>query len=315
VSAYHQEVHREKHRLESQKETLETAFRVASDELLASDRRVTGLPAIEDRTAMINLILRDERREIEKLGQDIRSLGHVEKAIRLRSRELEGTMTAIRTQKALIDMELRTGSFYGDENDTSRGTVGFGKQAVHISTPSTDIDENEMARLMNEATAEVASESNEPQPNGLLCSICYEPQMASPSGPFCSNGHGGADGIDPKDKPAPEAPVTVTEPQAAAPAPTPQPKPEPVVEPPKAPSAMPSSDDDFSEFLLGAELDGAQFAPKSKRIISNKAKSTSQAVVPNQAQSTKEASAEDPDITRFLDHDESDEFASLFDGI
>jgi hypothetical protein len=30
--------------------------------------------------------------------------------------------------------------------------------------------------------------------NGLLCSVCHEPQYRAPSGPVCVKGHGGADG-------------------------------------------------------------------------------------------------------------------------
>jgi transcription elongation factor Elf1 len=33
------------------------------------------------------------------------------------------------------------------------------------------------------------------EPNGLYCPECLEPQMGSPSGAFCSNGHGGLGGI------------------------------------------------------------------------------------------------------------------------
>lgn len=33
--------------------------------------------------------------------------------------------------------------------------------------------------------------------NGLLCSVCSAPQRECPSGSLCSNGHGGAEGIEP----------------------------------------------------------------------------------------------------------------------
>src|ERR1700744_5149905 len=114
------EVHRQKSALETELDAKEAAFLISSDSLLADDARVTRLPNIEDRKAMINLILRDDRAEILKLKNQVKELGFVDKAIRHRHKELDNTMSAIRMQKALIDSELRTGSFYRDETETSR---------------------------------------------------------------------------------------------------------------------------------------------------------------------------------------------------
>jgi hypothetical protein len=306
VSDYMQEVFRERHGLESRKEGLEAAFQVSSDELLAQDHRVTTLPSIEDRKAMVNLILRDERREIEKLSREIRSLHHVEKVIRYRYKELESTMSAIRTQKSLIDMELRTGSFYGDENDASRGSA-WGRAPAQTPSTGEDLDEEALAKMMDEANVAVGKTA-EPQPNGLMCSICGEPQVVCPSGAMCPNGHGGVEGVEPEE----EEPVAEV-PEPAPPAP--KAAPVAVAEPVKAPTAMPSSDDDFSDFLLGDELDGKAFAPKSKRIIS-KAKAppnpAPQPVAPGPTEDTKAEAEEDPDIKKFLD---ADEFADLFEGL
>lgn len=47
----------------------------------------------------------------------------------------------------------------------------------------------------------------EPTPNGLVCSVCGEPQMETPSGTICKNHHGGADGVEP----TPEAEVVESE--------------------------------------------------------------------------------------------------------
>lgn len=37
--------------------------------------------------------------------------------------------------------------------------------------------------------------------NGLVCSICYEPQFFTFSGDSCENGHGGAPGLETDDAP------------------------------------------------------------------------------------------------------------------
>lgn len=137
------EVHRERHQLERRLDACETAFQASSDELLADDSRVTRLPNIDDRRAMINLLLRTERAEINDLKRQVKELGFVEKAVKHRHRELDNTVSSIRMQKSLIDTEIRTGAVYGDESDTSRGSA-YGPGGV-----SADIDEDELARLLD----------------------------------------------------------------------------------------------------------------------------------------------------------------------
>jgi len=145
---YLQRVLKVKADLESDLGGKRVAFQISSDELLAGDKRVTRLPAIRDREAMINLILRAEREETLLLEKRVNDIGYVEKAIRHRHRELEQTMSAIRLQRTLIQTELRTGSFYGDEGEESRGST-WGRQPPKDE----DIDEEEIDRLMAEAEA------------------------------------------------------------------------------------------------------------------------------------------------------------------
>lgn len=150
VAHYIHEVHREKHRLDTMLEAQEAAFAIASDELLSSDNRVSKLPNIEDRRSMINLLLSSDRKLISDLKREAKNLGHVDKAVRHRHKELESTMAAIRLQRSLLESELRTGSYYGDETDSSRGNWGSKK-----STPlpiDMGIDETELGRLMEQAS-------------------------------------------------------------------------------------------------------------------------------------------------------------------
>jgi hypothetical protein len=162
VSRLIQEVHRHRHSQEIELDKLATAYELSSDHLLATDGRVTRLPNIDDRKAMIGFILLDERTKILGLQREIKELGFVDKAVRHRHKELDNTMSAIRMQKSLIDTEMRTGAFYGDENDNSRKrtmgvkaaaaeTSGFGGYGVD------DIDAEEFAKL-------VAAASNTPVP-------------------------------------------------------------------------------------------------------------------------------------------------------
>lgn len=149
------EVHREHHTLESELDALEAAFTISSDQLLAEDNRVTRLPNIEDRRSMINLILIDERVKILELKRRTKELGFVEKAVRHRHKELDNTMSSIRMQKSLIDVEVRTGAFYGDENDASRGSLGGGRR----NYVADDIDTDELDSLLSGVTPAAVEEA------------------------------------------------------------------------------------------------------------------------------------------------------------
>lgn len=147
TSLFHQEILREQHVLERDLTAREAAFELSSDELLADDHRVTRLPNIDDRRAMISTILKDEKVLILDLKRGIRELGFVEKVVKHRHKELDNTMGALRMQKSLMDSETRTGAFYGDESETSRN-----KGAPRIVTDN--IDEDELALLLGEDAAD-----------------------------------------------------------------------------------------------------------------------------------------------------------------
>ena len=154
VAFFMQEVLREKHGLEDEQAAHEAAFEIASNELLANDARVTRLPAVDDRKAMINVILSKERKEILELGVTIKNLGAVEKVIKHRQRELDRTMSEIRLQRSLIATEAKTGSYFGSESTDGEGT--FGKHP-----PKDDIGEDEIEALMREADASLAEEAED----------------------------------------------------------------------------------------------------------------------------------------------------------
>jgi len=151
------EVHRQKSAIETELDAAEAAYSISSDSLLADDARVTRLPNIEDRRAMINLILREERAKIVKLKNQVKELGFVDKAVRHRHKELENTVSAIRMQKGLIDAELRTGSFYGDETETSRKSQYRTPQGgTHSTMPNGfTIDDDELTNLLEVTSAAV----------------------------------------------------------------------------------------------------------------------------------------------------------------
>lgn len=179
ASTYLSEVLRERNRLEMQLDALEAAFAVSADDLLANDRRVSTLPAIQDRQSMINVLLSKERREIQTCKREIKNLGHVERAVRHRHKELDGTMSAIRLQRSLIESELRTGAFYGDESDESRGAWGRRSSSPGPSPAAMeDIDESELARLVDAESALVDPEETKPK-----AAPEASPEAAKPAAP------------------------------------------------------------------------------------------------------------------------------------
>lgn len=195
VSTYLSEVLRERHRLELHLDALEGAFAISSDDLLATDRRVSMLPSIQDRQSMINVLLSKDRKEIQNCKREIKNLGYVERAVRHRHKELEGTMSAIRLQRSLVESELRTGAYYGDESDESRGT--WGRRPGGGGPPAgamDDMDEAELARLMN---AEEALTDGGQAPEADTSAEAPEEAAPTP---------------EPAKKPAPEPPPAESDP-------------------------------------------------------------------------------------------------------
>lgn len=121
VGHYWQEALIRESRLAVELDAQEAAFDIRSNELLASDPSVTARPSIADRHATINTILRDERQRITQLKSEILQLSHVMKVIRFRKGELDNTMGTLRLQRSLLRDQVRTGAFYGDESEQSRG--------------------------------------------------------------------------------------------------------------------------------------------------------------------------------------------------
>jgi len=144
-----QEVLRHLGTLESDLNARETLFQIRSDDLMATDKRVKALPAVRDREAMINVIEREARAEILKLGQRIREAQAIEKAIRHRHRELEHTMSAIRLQRSLIQTEIKTGAFYGDE--TSLGGDDGHNPRSKQPPKDPELDERSLDAIFNSA--------------------------------------------------------------------------------------------------------------------------------------------------------------------
>jgi len=115
VSLVVSELNREKLSVSGELRRLEAVYALEYDNLLSNDSRVKALASIEDRKATVGFILRDQRVRMNELKDRMHSLEAVSKLVAYRNRELHATMTAIKDQRRLMQTELSTGAFYGDE--------------------------------------------------------------------------------------------------------------------------------------------------------------------------------------------------------
>jgi hypothetical protein len=155
------EVHRAKMYVHLELKRKETAFKIAADGLLATNPIVRNLPNIKDRESQINIMLRDEHREIMNLTNDDLELNHIEDYVARRHRELKDTMKEIQTQRNLVKDEHSTGSMYGDERPTSMGNPADAYRPGAGSKPE-GIDVEDVERMLRgEVTEETVVETPE----------------------------------------------------------------------------------------------------------------------------------------------------------
>jgi hypothetical protein len=117
------------------------AYQLEFDHLLAVDEAVKKLANIEDRKSTVGYMLRDQQRKINELKARQNDVKSVWKVVSHRNKELHATMLEIRKQKSLMEIEVRTGAFYGDErtgDKPGRGPMG-----------GDDIDADELDALLS----------------------------------------------------------------------------------------------------------------------------------------------------------------------
>lgn len=138
VSLVLSELDRERHTLGSELRRLEAAYGLEYDNLMANDPRVRSLSSVEDRKSTANYMLRDSRSAISEVKDQLAAAESVHKVVTHRNRELHATMTAIKDQKRSMQMEITSGTFYGDERnvnvkDSSKPTSPLGISAEELA--------------------------------------------------------------------------------------------------------------------------------------------------------------------------------------
>lgn len=115
VSLVFSELSREKMALSSQLRAHEASYKLEYDSLMATDEHVKRLANIEDRKSTVSHMLRDKQRASHQLKETLHNLEAVYKVVSHRSRELHATMNVIKDQRRMMQTEIQTGAFYGDE--------------------------------------------------------------------------------------------------------------------------------------------------------------------------------------------------------
>jgi len=166
VGRFVQEIHREQHSLQARISALQTDFDIQSDELLADGERVSG-PSIDDRKAQVNVILAEQKSDLDGVRRELHDLDQVMKAVKFVHKELQDTMSAIRLQRSLIESEIRTGSMYGSEEGE-----GQPHNRVTMGDDFDDLDEilseahkqKEAEAALEDDLEEFLSDDPEPEP-------------------------------------------------------------------------------------------------------------------------------------------------------
>lgn len=140
VSLIVSEVNRVKLSVSGELRRLEAVYSLDYDGLLANDDRVKTLANIEDRKSTVGFLLRAQRGRINELKDQQHSLDAVGKAVSHRNRELQATMAAIRDQRRLMQTELSTGAFYGDERGVKHRREATGGMGVEDAVSADELE-------------------------------------------------------------------------------------------------------------------------------------------------------------------------------
>lgn len=132
---YKQLTIREKSKIERHLNRKKSEKELRFNDLMSNDERVTSKSSRADREAMANRILQDLNSQINDLESNLTDLKHVESVLESKLRELRDVNRDIRLQKKLIEDEIETGAFWGDD---------FRDEGEDIDTETADFDMSEL---------------------------------------------------------------------------------------------------------------------------------------------------------------------------
>lgn len=132
VQRYMRECQMHRRTLERDLRTREAAYELEFNHIMANDPDIVSMRGLSraDREALTNYKLRAQYERIKELEIALVDAGHVETVIESKLRELREINRDIRLQKRLIEDEIQTGAFWGNDNNSD---------AVEISTEDIDV--------------------------------------------------------------------------------------------------------------------------------------------------------------------------------
>ncbi len=150
VSLRLSELNQVRYKIDRELKKAEALYEMEFDRLMASDERVKRLANVDDRKSTAKYILREQLETVHGLKDQIRAIDAVYRTVIHRRDGLEGTMGTIKEQRRHMEMELSTGSFYGDER-TGQGVSSVG---MGLGPAGEDLEEEEVQKIIAAVSAE-----------------------------------------------------------------------------------------------------------------------------------------------------------------
>lgn len=94
---------------------LKTLYKQSSNRLLSEDETVRAQKSIKDREAVIAMMLKDEAQTIASLEAQLHEAETLIETLRMTHREMRDVAGELRSQSKIIEVELRTKAYFGDE--------------------------------------------------------------------------------------------------------------------------------------------------------------------------------------------------------
>jgi hypothetical protein len=212
VTFYLQAVMRLDKALKSEIRYAELNFDLNVKSLLADDVQVRQEPSIEDRRAAATIKLKPDAEALDALRVRQTDVEETIKILKMKHQELLRTSQDIKLQRVIVKDDKETilkggGDGYSPPQKNQDRSVPDGMPAPVTADdlapkgilPEGSVPEPHPDALGPEHARQIHEFLAQPAVRRTLCAECAEPQLPTPSGLVCKNGHGGADSLEPGD--------------------------------------------------------------------------------------------------------------------
>ena len=203
----------------------ELDFEFKIKDKLADDPLVRQQRALDDRKALAESLLKVEQENLAGLRVKLIDIQETVKLLKFKYGDLQRTNSDIKTQRTLV-RDDKIAQMGGDEGynrpqvNQDRSIPGGMPAPVTVEPlgPEDILDPNrkpeelfdpidgvharQMAEFLQRNPEKKQVPNGVPKKNGLLCSVCKNPQFDTPAGVTCVNAHGGAEGEPPPPEPS-----------------------------------------------------------------------------------------------------------------